>query len=367
MTMDKLPLARQYPVFVAGPQYFLTTTVGGFYLSSMGGFDGPFFYAIYAIAPLVVYLPCALPQRVFLTVGMVTCFSVAFLAPHPEYLRYSLIHIPATYIVLGSAGSIALGHLGYKLIHEHYTMGELLLRKNETLVERVEQTSAVVGTLIQRLDTTRKAERTQIARVLHDELGQLIVGARMKISNLERKFHKYESEQSSSKFSSDLESLAELMEELNHSSRYLLLELRNKTDGDLEQRIGTLIQSLAGHEGLSVSLDLQLPKQPLPSALEETVYRTVQEALTNVVKHAGVCDVAVTIGAHDGEDPSEIVVTVRDTGTGFQTAIVPDEASLGLLGMRERVEEASGTLSITSDSKGTRISARLPLPKRDVC
>jgi signal transduction histidine kinase len=363
LTMRTLPLARRYPVFVAAPWYFLAAIVGGIYLSAMGGFDGPFFYAVYAVAPLVAYLPCTLPQRIFLTIGMVVGFSVAFLAPHPDYLRYSLIHIPATYLVLGSAGSIALGQLGYKLIREHYAMSQLLMRRNESLVERVEQTSAVVGTLIETLDATRKAERTQIARALHDELGQLIVGARMKISNLERRFHKYGPKPSSLELTSDLESLAALMDELNQSSRDLLSELRTKDTGNLGDRIRALVQPLAGHEGLSVSVSVQLPEQALPSALEETVYRTVQEALTNVVKHAGRCDVTATIDVQEADGASEIVVVVQDTGAGFAPAAVPEGASWGLVGMRERVEEVRGTLSITSGGAGTEISARLPLPK----
>ena len=365
LVMHTVPLARRYPVLTAAPWYFLTAIVGGVYLSSMGGFDGPFFYAVYAVAPLTAYLPCALPQRVFLTVGMVVAFCVAFLASHPEYLDYPLIHIPATYLVLGSAGSIALGQLGYKLIREHYAMSQLLLRKNETLVERVGQTSAIVSTLIETVDATRKAERRQIARTLHDELGQLIVGARMKISNLERRFHKYGPEPSSLELTSDLESLASLMEELNYSSRHLLSELRTTPNGDLEQRIRALTQPLGAHDGLNVSLGLRLPEQSLPPALEETVYRMIQEALTNVVKHAGNCDVTVTIDTRDDDDASEIVVGVDDTGTGFEPAAVPAGASWGLVGMRERVEEVRGTLSIASSSEGTQISARLPLPISD--
>ena len=360
VAMRKLPLARTSPTLVAAPLYFLVPMVGGAYLSSMGGFDGPFFYAVYAIAPLMIYLPCALPQRIVLTLGMIVSFCATYIAPHPEYLRYPLIHIPATYLVMGSACSIALGHLGYGLMREHFVMGQLLLQKNETLIARVEQTSSVVGTLIQHLDATRKAERTKIARTLHDELGQLIVGARMKISNIERRFHKHGPDQTSTALTSDLESLAELMEELNVSSRDLLTELRTKEERNLEQRINALVEPLSDQKDLVVRVEFQASNESFPEDVEECIYRTIQEALTNVVKHAGSCDVSISVNLAETD---AVVVTGQETGAGFEQAVIPAGSSWGLVGMRERVEEANGTLSIVSGASGTQISVRLPLPK----
>ena len=279
---------------------------------------------------------------------------------HIQYLRYPLIHIPATYLVMGSACSIALGHLGYGLMREHFVMGQLLLQKNETLIARVEQTSSVVGTLIQHLDATRKAERTKIARTLHDELGQLIVGARMKISNIERRFHKHGPDQTSTALTSDLESLAELMEELNVSSRDLLTELRTKEERNLEQRINALVEPLSDQKDLVVRVEFQASNESFPEDVEECIYRTIQEALTNVVKHAGSCDVSISVNLAETD---AVVVTVQDTGAGFEQAVIPAGSSWGLVGMRERVEEANGTLSIVSGASGTQISVRLPLPK----
>ncbi len=363
VVMHKLPWSHRYPVFVATPLLCLQAIVGGLYLSSMGGFDGPFYYAVYFATPLVAFLPCALLPRLVISISMVVCFTIAFLGPHPEYLRYSLLHIPVMYVVAGSAVSIALGHFAYKLTGEHYIMGQLLSRENETLSERVEENIGIVSTLIQRLDATRKAERTQIARMLHDELGQLIVGARMKISKLERKSHRNGQARSSSELTGDLTSLAELMDVLNRSSRDLLSELRTKEDDNLEQRIKALVQSFAEHMGLEASICCQLPRR-LPPIISETVYRITQEALTNVVKHAGPCDVEVRIEVREGgEGASEVIVSVKDTGLGFETTGLQEGESLGLIGMRERVGEAEGTLSIASSASGTLILARLPLPK----
>jgi signal transduction histidine kinase len=92
----------------------------------------------------------------------------------------------------------------------------------------------------------------------------------------------------------------------------------------------------------------------LSAELETAVYRLVQEALTNVVKHARASRVAIEIVAHDGH----VDVAVRDDGAGFDPAL-PREG-FGITGMRERVVLADGTLAIDSGpGEGTTVTARL--------
>jgi signal transduction histidine kinase len=89
------------------------------------------------------------------------------------------------------------------------------------------------------------------------------------------------------------------------------------------------------------------------SASASTIYRVVQEALTNAAKHAGAERVSVTVERDNGT----VEVLIEDDGHGFDTAA--PTGGLGLLGMRERVELTGGSLSISS-RPGTRVSARLP-------
>jgi signal transduction histidine kinase len=92
----------------------------------------------------------------------------------------------------------------------------------------------------------------------------------------------------------------------------------------------------------------------LDKELETTVYRLIQEGLTNVAKHASASAARVSVGIKDGE----ILVEVEDDGEGFDTNA--QASGFGLAGMRERVYLASGTLELESDEGGTAMRARLP-------
>jgi signal transduction histidine kinase len=106
----------------------------------------------------------------------------------------------------------------------------------------------------------------------------------------------------------------------------------------------------------------QLPEQvPLPVKI--TVYRTVQEALSNAARHAGGVDVQVTVTA----ESDHLRVEVSDHGEGFDQAVVADNVDhLGIVGMRERVESLGGRFEVKSGvGQGTHISAWLPLAMRE--
>jgi signal transduction histidine kinase len=96
----------------------------------------------------------------------------------------------------------------------------------------------------------------------------------------------------------------------------------------------------------------------LPAEIETTLYRVVQEALTNVVKHAGAQHVSVVLSAR----PGSVVATIDDDGQGFDLGNVREDA-LGLLGMRERLALVHGTLAVESSAAGTTIAAEVPLPR----
>ena len=95
--------------------------------------------------------------------------------------------------------------------------------------------------------------------------------------------------------------------------------------------------------------------------LELAIYRLVQEALTNVVKHAEAVRVSVRVA--DEENDGIVCVEVRDDGRGFDTRVASE--GFGLLGMRERVEAIHGSLSVDSTpGGGTKLVARLPIARR---
>jgi signal transduction histidine kinase len=113
-------------------------------------------------------------------------------------------------------------------------------------------------------------------------------------------------------------------------------------------------------DSLAIQSSLRLPSREqkdtsLSPELETTVYRLVQEALTNVVKHAEASSVNILVAS----DARELVVEVQDDGRGFD--VDAQSAGFGLAGMDERVSLAGGTLSLESSQRGTLVRAQLPV------
>jgi signal transduction histidine kinase len=127
----------------------------------------------------------------------------------------------------------------------------------------------------------------------------------------------------------------------------------------LAAAIESLLDRHHERSGLEVEHEVSLTRatggvERLDEDLETAVYRLVQEALTNVVKHAGATRARVVIS----EVAGELLVEVRDDGSGFDPLTV--DQGFGLAGMKERVGLAGGTLNISSGEEGTLLSARLP-------
>ena len=200
------------------------------------------------------------------------------------------------------------------------------------------------------------AERRRWARELHDETLQSLGGLRVLLSSALRRDDLPRAQQA----------MREAMGHIEHeieNLRAIITELRPAALDELGLRtaIEGLLDRHREQSGFQLEGELALPdpsagEQRLDGELETTVYRLVQEALTNVAKHAGANSVS---RRRCGESDGQLLIEVKDDGGGFD----PDAASagFGLAGMSERVSLAGGTLSIDSGEHGTVISARLPV------
>ncbi len=198
------------------------------------------------------------------------------------------------------------------------------------------------------------AERRRWARELHDETLQGLGGLRVLLSAALRRDDPARAQEAMR------EAVGRIEQEIE-SLRSIISELRPAALDELG--LGAAIEALldrnGDQHGLQIERQLTLPRAPaggerLDRDLETTAYRLVQEALTNVAKHAGARTVRVLVSERSGE----LLVEVQDDGRGFD----PDSASggFGLDGMRERVSLAGGTLRIDSGERGTLVCARLP-------
>lgn len=211
--------------------------------------------------------------------------------------------------------------------------------------------TAQLTELARHLQTVREDERSHLARELHDELGALLTAAKLDVARLKSRLGTPTPEVA--------ERIQHLTEGLNSGialKRRIIEDLRPSSLSNLGlvAALEILVREWGERSEITVDSDFQ-PVRLRPSG-ELTVYRLVQEALTNINKYAEASEVQVRLAAEDGE----VLVTVRDNGIGFNVE-APQVSAHGLLGMRYRLETEGGTLLLESSAgHGTVIEARLP-------
>jgi len=192
-------------------------------------------------------------------------------------------------------------------------------------------------------------ERRRWARELHDETLQGLGGLRVLLTAAAKR---EDAAQIRGAIGEAVEHVTREIENL----RAIIADLRPAALDELGlgPALETLLARTAGVHGLEVRADVSLPAQRVAPDLESVVYRVVQEALTNVAKHARAT--AVTVEVHTEDE--RLVVCVADDGVGVTGA---PSGGYGLAGMRERVSLAGGDLEVSRGDPGTVVRATLPL------
>jgi signal transduction histidine kinase len=229
---------------------------------------------------------------------------------------------------------------------------DLALRtERDRLEATVLDRTAELTELNRHLQSAREDERSRLARELHDELGALLTAAKLETARLKRSLGTMPPEVG--------ERLKQVNESLDRGialKRRIIEDLRPSSLSNLGlvSALENLAREFAQHADLSVRAVLQ------PVRLEEnaqmTVYRLVQESLTNVAKYARASEVTVSLSQQDGQ----VRVGVLDNGTGFDAASIRPTAH-GLMGMRYRVEAEGGRLQVDSrPGQGCHVRAWIP-------
>ncbi|MEO6745547.1 MAG: CHASE3 domain-containing protein [Caldimonas sp.] len=223
--------------------------------------------------------------------------------------------------------------------------------ERDRLEVEVAARTAQLKELALHLQTVREDERSHLARELHDELGALLTAAKLDAARLKTRLGPTTPEVT--------ERMAHLNEALNSGialKRRIIEDLRPSSLSNLGlvAALEILVREYSARMELEVDCDLH-PVNLSPSA-ELTIYRLVQEALTNIAKYAKASRVQVMVTPRDGK----VEVCVRDNGVGFDPRH-RHLATHGLLGMQFRVESESGEMTIESaPGCGTAIFASLP-------
>jgi signal transduction histidine kinase len=207
-------------------------------------------------------------------------------------------------------------------------------------------------TLSARLLTAQEEERRGISRDLHDELGQVVTAVTL---DLQRAGQATDPTRKDELIGRSLHGAGRLLERIHEISARVRPPMLD--DLGLKDAVQSLLCDYEQHTGIAVKPDLRFERQALPPAVSENVYRILQEALTNVSRHAGAPEVFVGLVVM----PERVALTVRDAGAGFDPA-ARDGKRLGLLGMRERAELLGGTFAVdTGPGKGTEVRVVIPI------
>ncbi|MDB5899214.1 MAG: putative histidine kinase, classic [Ramlibacter sp.] len=226
-----------------------------------------------------------------------------------------------------------------------------LQQERDLLETQVRERTASLAQLATHLQQVREDERGHLARELHDELGALLTAAKLDVARLKSRLESQPPEVG--------QRLQHLTETLNSGialKRRIIEDLRPSSLANLGLTASLEILAREFSERSGIEIASSLENVELDESAQLTVYRIVQESLTNIGKYADANQ--IDIGVRDY--PNHVEVEIKDDGKGFEPAAVKPSTH-GLAGMRHRVEAAGGKLSVNSrPGAGTRIVAVLP-------
>jgi signal transduction histidine kinase len=242
---------------------------------------------------------------------------------------------------------------------------EALKTINETLEYRIkertaelERSNAEIRQLSQRLLQAQDEERRRISRELHDSTGQLLVGLSLNLSNLRSRLP-----DELSSVAPVLDDTTLLVDEINRNIRTLsyLLHPPLLDEAGLAFALKWYVDGFIDRSNISVELELPNDLGRLPQDMETTIFRLVQESLTNVHRHSKSKTACIRIERND----HEVWVEVVDQGNGMtpptRLSTSGFRPGVGILGMKERVRQFGGEFQIAFSETGTSVRARLPI------
>ncbi len=230
-----------------------------------------------------------------------------------------------------------------------------LEQRNLEMLSQSEQLRALSAEILSAQDEKRR----RLARELHDNAGQTLTALSIEHARIAKRL-------------TAIPDLAEQMKYVQNLAENLTQEIRTTSyllhppmldDGGVANALRWYVNGLSARTDLTI--DLQVPQDfgRLPATEELTVFRIVQEALTNIHGHSGSKDAVIRIGREE----TSVSVEIEDHGKGMSTDKVREiqaHGGVGVRGMRERLHQLNGELSIESGPSGTTIKARIPVPAR---
>ena len=259
----------------------------------------------------------------------------------------------ANVVILRDEQGNAVGTMG--------TSADITERKRAR--EEIEKSHAQLRALASHLQSVIEEERRRIAREIHDDIGQLLTATKMDLSLLSRSVGEIKEKKIQKTLSKEIEALIGLLDRGVQSIRKIVRDLRPEVLETMGFLAGINWQAKEFEKRTGIRISLSLP--PAEPTLEKlhivAIFRVMQEALTNVARHAEASTVKVELKA----EPSALRLTITDNGKGVGEDAHDQPGSFGVIGMRERVAALGGMFSIHGKPcKGTVVEVVLPTALR---
>lgn len=225
---------------------------------------------------------------------------------------------------------------------------ELQIQKTETILKEKELET------INAMVSGQEKERLRLAGELHDNLGSTLATVRMQVENLERNLDKVENPKAL------LQKTNALVNEAYDKVRAISHERNSGVmakDG-LLPAVEKLARTVSSTNGVTIDVQDFGLENRIPNELEITIFRIIQELVTNIVKHAEASEATISLTQHD----NELNIIVEDNGKGFKVGKLEEKDGMGLGNIERRVEHLEGTMEVDSaEGRGTSVSIDIPL------
>jgi signal transduction histidine kinase len=279
---------------------------------------------------------------------------------HPRFQKTAILFISAVHLTdVDRLKGYQLGAVDYisvpvvpELLRAKVSVFAELHRKRQQLEALNQELRVLSGRLLSLQDD----ERRRFARELHDGLGQDLVAVKMIVDAIGDP-HLFETrEQAAAQASQLVDRALKQVRSISHLLHPPLLD-----EGGLQSALRCYVDGLAQRSEIQTSLQLRPPDFPrLPPELETTVFRIIQEALTNIFRHSEARNAFVSVAM----ERNRVIISVRDDGKGVSAQIVdlePGSLGVGIGGMRQRAKEFGGELRMQNLHPGTLVEVVIPL------
>jgi signal transduction histidine kinase len=353
------------------------------FLAPLGGIEEPWFHSALLVPPCTLAFLTPIGARIGIVLLTTAASLGAFFGVAPEHLAHPRAFTALGMVFFASVSSVLVGHVIYVLTRRNFHQARSLEernvgleRDNESLAERLAEQLDEVRRLASHMETTREEERRRIAHELHDELGQSLTAMRYDVDRSRKFLHK-----DPAKAEEALDRLSQAVDAQMTCVRRIVSEMRPQVLDDLGlvAAIEWLTRSLAEQTGLEIRFRAEPADIDVEHAAATALYRVAQEALNNALKHSGALSIGVTLRA-DGDglmlrvcddgaglNPTHAAATDRDRAPAGAASghNAGSSASLGIVGMRERLRVLGGRVQISDMRPGVCIEAFVPARTHD--